>query len=189
MIEYLVCDLESTKSGTMRQKFVNKLAVTIGRTLESLSVTAQWLGNEYNCLGSDDELEDTFDHFKVLTHLELDTKLFILSSAILNNTGDDCTPIEDIKVPRLGTWAPPTLNEFVLHMPATAEDYTVMTRLFDEFESWRHGDLPYLQHVEVVLTRWDVWSAEIHEWEIHTEAVRVFCLNHSIELRTVESRW
>ncbi|KAK8078986.1 Cys/Met metabolism- pyridoxal phosphate-dependent enzyme [Apiospora phragmitis] len=160
-----------------KKLFLANLADAVGQHLEYLALAARILGDHAKLLlPEDDDLEDLHG-FQALTHLELDTKLFIDSSADLSYHPDDNPPISiaDIvgNVPSLVDVAPPTLREFVLHVLGTAEGRAVMESLFRDF-SKRRDELPDLDSAVVIVYGQREWGGEFADWTEQYEIASFF---------------
>ncbi|KAK8044232.1 F-box protein [Apiospora rasikravindrae] len=173
-------------------RFLANVANGAGQHLERLALTAGVLGPDHArlLLPDNGDLEDLHG-FRALTYLELDTKLFIASGAdcFIDSSDPDCmpTPVADIaggSVPSLVDVAPPTVREFVLHVPGTAEDRTVMEALFCDWAERRRDALLDLVRVEVVVHGEDALGGALEDWAEQYEIAR-FCMANGIQCSRV----
>jgi hypothetical protein len=167
-------------------RFVENVMTVLGGQLESLSLTASNLSDDAVLLEEDVD----FHEFEVLQHLELDTKLFIVSSAITNNLGGESNPTckEDMEIPALVEMLPESLCTFVLHMHATKEDCACIEVLFQEFDDSRAEQLPLLEKVTVIVDKMDIWGSLLDDYLHFIELATSFCAEASdiIEFKTKE---
>ncbi|VUC37536.1 unnamed protein product [Clonostachys rosea] len=162
------------------ETFLSNL-MSLGKTLKSLSLTANNLGPDHGRIfSSDGDLETLLD-FEALTCLKLDTKLFIYSRSVVDNFNGEPTNEDDITTPSLMDIAPQNLKTFALHVPATPEDYIVMERLFVDLGD-RRNELPDLKTIKVIIERQDVWGGDLDDWSEHAEKIKAFCAAKEIKV-------
>ncbi|CAH0056843.1 unnamed protein product [Clonostachys solani] len=155
--------------------------MSLGKTLKSLSLTANNLGPDHGRIFYPEGDLKGLQPFEVLTYLKLDTKLFIHSRAVVDNFDAEPTDEDDIETPSLIDIAPRNLRTFVLHVPATQEDYVVMECLFVDLGD-RRNELPDLNTIKVVIERQDVWGDDIEGWSEHAEKIKAFCAAKDIKV-------
>ncbi|CAG9955330.1 unnamed protein product [Clonostachys rosea f. rosea IK726] len=155
------------------EKFLSSL-MSLGKNLQSLSLLANNLGPDHGRIFLPEGDLMGLHGFEVLTYLKLDTKLFIHSRAVVDNLAAEPTDEDDIETPSLINIAPRKLRTFVLHVPATQEDYVVMECLFVDLGE-RRKELPDLKTIKVVIEKQDVWGDDLEDWNEHAEKIKAFC--------------
>ncbi|KAH8884419.1 hypothetical protein GQ53DRAFT_810949 [Thozetella sp. PMI_491] len=145
--------------------FFYNLVDAVGGTLEKLSVTTGILGNDSTLLRMD------LHGFKALLHLELDTTLFIYSSALMgempNDELDSIEPLVDS--------LPSSLITLSIYAYATAEDIECLKTLFDEFQERRDEQLPSLGVIKIIMRKANIWGHLLPDCDKYKAQAEAYC--------------